>query len=148
MTRRTYSATAGKADQWVTLATRSVSGAIDAWEEYLAARQHRDGILIDIFAHRWLGEVPNDWYDKEGLLLPMGCTEDGDVRLPEVFNGSPVFGYLDGRFIGSLKRVHDGARLELRPITANLVREALDHLGWGTEDAPIVLMTLEAMLRR
>lgn len=130
---------------WVTLATRGASGALDAWDEYLMARPASSGLLLNVFAHQWLGEVPDHWCDEDGELLPMHCSDDGDVRLPEVFYGSQVVDCLDGGFIGGLQPTQDNAEAALRLVSFGAVCDALQFLEWDTGDTAVVLQALEVM---
>jgi hypothetical protein len=124
-------------DGWVTIDSREAYGSIDSWQEYLCARRGAWGFILDVFRHEWLGEVPHDWYDEDGELLPEHQDEDGDLKLPEKVMGVPVFGYAYGGFIGELVSINiDG--VQISDWSDEMVGAALEALRWeGTSLAEV-----------
>ena len=112
----------------VHIATREVSGATDTWHEELYAIPSEGGVLLGVFAHQALGEVPGDWYDEDGELLPMHRTAAGSLRLPEVFGGQQVVDFLDGMFVGDVQLIGDAVLVE--DAEDDTVRMALGVLEW------------------
>lgn len=139
--------TAGQSsgDEWTTLATCTAQGAVDCWLTHLVARQVHGGVALDVFGETVLGEIPRDWYDEDGNVLPMFRTDDGDIRLPEVFNGSSVTGH-DGEYIlGEMKPAADGSEKILASLRLDDLYDALEQLGWDVDDLEDVRDALEPL---
>lgn len=133
-------------DSWHKLSARENSGAIDSWKEYLSGRLFKGGVMIGVLAPQPLGEVPWDWYDDEGELLPMHRTDDGDIRLPEVFNGKIVVGIEGDTLIGNLQPIDDRSTYWLGSLSPKAIHAALQSLDWNTFDTDKVLLGLQGML--
>lgn len=115
--------------EWATLDRREAYGAFDSWNEYLCAARTDRGFVLDVFGHAWLGEVPHNWYDDDGELLPEHQDADGDLKLPEEWNGCQVMGLMDGGFVGELQSTGDDP-VKLGVLTEASVRDALERLDW------------------
>ena len=127
----------------VHVATREVSGATDTWHEELHAIPCDEGFLLCVMANQALGEVPGDWYDDDGELLPMHQTADGRLRMPEVFGGQPVVDFLDGMFVGELQLIGNAVLVE--DAEDDTVRMALGALEWPLVDAEVVMAAVDRL---
>ena len=125
------------------VATRGASGALDTWQEYLYAHPGDGGVLLSVWAHQVIGDVPGGWYDEDGELLPMHRTADGELRLPEVFAGQQVVDFMDGMFVGDLEQISDAVHVE--DAEHDTVRLALGELEWTLGDAEDVRVAVDQL---
>jgi hypothetical protein len=133
------------ASSGVLIATRAMSGATDTWHEDLYAIPCEGGVLLSVWGHQALGEVPGDWYDDDGELLPMHQTADGNLRLPEVFLGHQVVDFRDGMFVGHLQPIGDAVLMD--DAEDDTVRLALGALEWPLGDASLIKMAAMQIFR-
>lgn len=129
-------------DEWIMLATREACGMVDTWDEVLQALPVAGGWELQVFMNEPLGDVPSDWYDEDGELLPEHQDADGELRVPVTFNGKSVTGYTFDGFLGPLMAVEHAARLTTR--TSEEIEAALTALGWPLSDLAAVSATLAA----
>ena len=101
---------------------------LDIWEDFLCASVSGQGVVLDIRAHECLGEVPDDWFDEDGELLPEHTDDQGDLRVPETMRDSPVTSVQNNNFFSELRSLDDRP-VELPVLSEPAVQDALDHLG-------------------
>lgn len=52
-------------------------------------RWNGQSLEIAVVAQKVLGEVPIEWYDEDGKLLPEHCDDNGELRLASHTRGKP-----------------------------------------------------------
>lgn len=115
--------------EWTILASRDANGTLDCWTESLGAL-HSDGcVAITILADEVLGEIPRDWLDDDGELLPQHCDPDGGVRLPLQFVGRQVTGF-DGEYLTGPAIPTTDQVVTLTDLSPEGVQAGLKSLGW------------------
>lgn len=134
-------------DDWVILAEREGYGRVDSWDEYFAISRHMESYCFCVVRDQWLGEVPDDWFDEDGELLPEHQHENGDLKLPDEIDGCAVLGYKYGGFTGELSA--EGWEPVMVPhLTPLRVRDALSQLQWREGDFGEVWEALKVLARR
>lgn len=131
-------------DAGLAIAVREAFGAVDGWDEYLCAFRGPWGFELAAFRYEWLGEVPDDWFDDDGDLLPEHVGPDGDIQLPATLWGQPVVAHRHGGFIGEFQPVSNGGEVQISDCSAPMVEAALEVVGWPTE----ALADVQAALRQ
>jgi hypothetical protein len=130
---------------WELLATREAWGAVDSWDEYLGLKGVPGQYTFSVLRHLWLGEVPEDWFDEEGELLPEHIDEDGELRLPEEADGLPVRAHMYGGFVGDLDTAwHDP--VTVTELTEASVKEVLRQVGWDQSEFAAIWEGIKAAL--
>ena len=131
---------------WHILVTREQSSiGAGAWTEYLCARPVEDGFLLGICINELLGDIPSEWHDDDGELLPEYRDENGDLLLPAQYEGRPVEGY-DGEYIlGPLDRWNNDESALVKHLSRDSVSESLRELEWNTDDTDKVLTALRLL---
>jgi hypothetical protein len=112
------------------IAVREAFGAIDGWHEYLCAFCGDWGFNLNVYRYEWLGELPEDWLDDDGELLPEHRDDDGELKLPETWDYRPVMAYRYGGFIGELVPAYGTNAVQISDCSAAMVGEALQVLRW------------------
>ena len=131
---------------WHPLLSREQSSiGAGAWTEYLCANPIGNGFALGICMYELLGDIPSEWYDDDGDLLPGYRDESGGLLLPAEYKGRPVEGY-DGEYLlGPLDQWNNDQSALVRQLSRESVRESLSQLDWDTDDADEVLAALERL---
>jgi hypothetical protein len=131
---------------WNILVTREQSSiGAGAWTEYLCARTVEDGFLLGICIYELLGDIPSEWRDDDGELLPEYQDGNGDLLLPAQYEGRRVEGY-DGEYIlGPLDRWNNDESALVKHLSRDSVSKSLHELEWDTDDTDEVLTALHLL---
>jgi hypothetical protein len=140
------------ADEWMAKWTVKISGELDDWSQcraewypllprysyggtldYLCVRQTSQGTELALCGHRYLAEVPQDWFDDDGQPLPEHRNPDGSLRLPSFWDGETVTGIEDHFLVGELLADDEHTVLLGGKRTVSLAK-ALVALDWDLTD--------------
>lgn len=127
------------------VARREQFGVHDTWDEYLCAFSDPWGFMLDVFRYEWLGPVPRQWFSEDGEPLPEHLDPQGNLKLPEVIDGTPVLAHMYAGFVGPFQSVCEGS-VRISDRSEDLVLSALEALGWDrsfTADVQEALRQLE-----
>ena len=96
---------------------------------------------LTLFGHEIVGDIPREWFDENGEVLPQFSDEDGDICIPDVYDGHIVV-RRDGEYpFGSSMPVDDDASVSV-DVTADAIAEGLRSLEWRPDDAHLVMKAL------
>lgn len=129
---------------WHVVSTRRVGGALDDWEEFLCIREGRvaSTTVIAICGYEIIGEPPSDWFDDDGVPLPEYRDDHGDLKLPDMWEGSPV-SHFDGEYMISdlIPIARHGAKIVLSNSSDKAaLPSAIRKLGWKESGAAEALI--------
>jgi hypothetical protein len=133
--------------EWQILHSREQSTVADTWTEYLCAKIDETQITLGICIYELLGDLPREWFDDDGELLPEFQDENGDLELPDEYDGKPVTGNNGEWLLGPLDRWNNDEIATITELSLESITEALHALQWDPADASEVLTAL-AKLRQ
>lgn len=114
------------------LAHRISAGETRSRDEYLCVFRGPSGYVLNVYHYPWLGEVPAEWYNEDGVLLPEHRDAYDDLSLPDEWNGQVVAAHLYGGFVGRLQPVLTD--VQVSELAEENVLAALAELGWPVGD--------------
>jgi hypothetical protein len=117
-------------DAGIAIATMEAYGAVDSWDEYLCVFRGAWGFDLNVYRYDWLGEIPYEWYDDEGELLPEHRDSNGFPRFPEDWFGGPIIDWRYGGFVGGLTSSRWDKGAQLSDCSESMIRAALESLRW------------------
>lgn len=132
--------------EWTILASRDASGALDCWTEHLGVRPAPQGLELGLLAPKVLGEIPQDWYDEDGDLLPEYADDMGELRLPDTFNGSRVADF-DGEYLFGAPVLSGSDTLLLTDFSERGIQHALGSFGWPEEEREEAFSELQTVVK-
>lgn len=132
-------------DAGIIIASREGFGSVDTWDEYLCAFQTRWGFTLGVYRYQWLGAVPDNWFDEDGVLQLEYAGGDGDVMLPEEVDGCRVLGHRYGGFVGEFQKVCASSWVEISDNSDSLVQAALSSIGWDPASWPQAQYALQRL---
>lgn len=126
-------------DAGVVLAHRERRDGHRVRNEYLCVFRGSWGFELNVHRYRWLGDIPDDWFDEEDELLPEHRDRTDHIILPATWDGQQVMGEECRGFIGTLEPIDPKADVQISDGSEGLVRAALASLGWHERSVSIIL---------